>query len=63
MTNKNMIIHNIMTVMKVLLKKKKEEAFIEGLMSMDFPRKIINYVIGTITLCGKNYKIGKNKKY
>ena len=37
----------------VINKTKEEEAFMERLIQMSFPREVINYVIGTITSCGK----------
>ena len=36
----------------VINKTKEEEAFIERLISMNFPRKVIHCVIGNITSCG-----------
>ena len=42
-------------------KNKEEEALMERFMSMHFPLKVVNYVIGTITSCGKNDRIGKIK--
>ena len=43
----------------VINKTKEEEASIKLLMSMNFQQKVINYVIGTVTSCGKNDRIGK----
>ena len=40
---------------------KKEEALIRLLMSMNFQQKVIQYVIGTVTSCEKNDRIGKIK--
>ena len=34
----------------------------ERLMYMNFPRKVINDVIGTITSCEKNDRVGKRKE-
>ena len=53
---------NINTVIKVLFKKnKEEELLIKRLMLINFQRKVIHYVIGTITSCGENDRIGKEK--
>ena len=66
MTNTKIIIHKIITVMKVLSTQlKKEGVLIEILIPMNFIRKVVNYVIATISSCGKIYnRIGGGmKKY
>ena len=37
----------------VINKTKEEEELIRRLMSMNFQQKVIQYVIGTVTSCGK----------
>ena len=31
-------------------------------MTMDFKHRVIQFVIDIVTLCGKNYRIGRRKK-
>ena len=49
--------HNINK--SVINKTKEEKALIEWFMSINFPLKVIIFVIGTITSYGKNDRIGK----
>ena len=48
MLNKKMKITQLLKIVFSVNKTEEEEAFIERLMSKNFPRKVVNYVIGTI---------------
>ena len=52
MKNTKMRIHKLLTLMKALLTTKTEEekALIGRFMSMNFPRKVVNDVMGNISL-------------
>ena len=46
----------------VINKTKEEEVLIKKLMSVNFQKKVIHYVICTVTSCSKKERIGKKNK-
>ena len=51
MLNKKMKITQLLKIIFAINKTEEEEAFIERLISINFPLKVINYVIGNNISC------------
>ena len=61
MLNKKMKITQLLKIIFAINKTEEEEAFIERLISINFPLKVINYVIGNNNSCDQ--KTTKNEKF